>query len=116
MFQFTTLYYKVDDEDTLEAFFSNTHLQLAEKLPGLVKSEVSRVVGQPGGDSRFHLSYSLYFATEESFYLSLATEHGIELMRALMPWFEAKLIIWFYAESFEEYVEKRGQSVDLAQN
>ncbi len=116
MFQFTTLYYKVDDDDTLEAFFSNTHLQLAEKLPGLLKSEVSRVVGQPGGESRFHMAYSLYFATEESFYLSLASEPGIEMMKALMPWFEAKLIVWYYADSFEEFVEKRGRSVDLVEN
>ena len=113
MFQFTTLYYRVDDEDALEAFFSSTHLQLAEKLPGLVKSEVSRISGQPGGESRFHMAYSLYFATERSFYRSLGSESGIKLMQALKPWAEARLIAWYYAEAFEEIVTKRGQSVDL---
>lgn len=113
MFQFTTLYYRVDDEETLEAFFSSTHLQLAEKLPGLVKSEVSRISGQPGGESRFHMAYSLYFATEQSFYLSLATDAGIKLMKALKPWADARLIAWYYAEVFEEIVKKRGKSVDF---
>jgi uncharacterized protein (TIGR02118 family) len=114
MFQFTTIYYRVDDEDSLEAFFSSTHLQLAEQLPGLVKSEVNRVSGQPGGESRFHLAYSLYFATEESFYLSLASAPGIELMQALTTWAEAKLIVWYFAESYEEIVERRGRPVDLS--
>ena len=113
MFQFTTIYYRVDDENAVETFFSTTQLQLAEQLPGLVKSEFSRINGQPGGESRFHMAYSLYFATEESFYLSLATEQGIELMKALMPWVEAKLIVWYYAESYEEVFEKRGRSMDL---
>jgi len=113
MFQFTTLYYRVDDEDTLETFFSTTHLQLAEQLPGLVKSELSRISGQPGGESRFHMSYSLYFATEKSFYMSLLSEPGIELMKALKEWAEAKLIVWYYAESYEEVVKKRGRSMDL---
>ena len=113
MFQFTTLYYRVDDEETLEAFFSSTHLQLAEKLPGLVKSEVSRISGQPGGESRFHMAYSLYFATEQSFYKSLASDPGIKLMQALKPWADARLIAWYYAEAFEEIVKKRGQSVDF---
>lgn len=113
MFQFTTLYYRVDDEEALEDFFSSTHLQLAEQLPGLVKSEVSRVTGQPGGESRFHLVYSLYFATEESFYRSLASEPGVKLMQALKPWSDARLIVWYYAEAFEEVVKSRSKSVDF---
>jgi len=113
VFQFTTLYYRVDDEDVLEEFFSSTHLQLAEKLPGLVKSEVSRINGQPGGESRFHMAYSLYFASEQSFQMSLVSEPGIKLMQALKPWADARLIVWYYADAFEEYVKSRGKSVDL---
>ena len=115
MFQFTTLYYRVDDEEALETFFSSTHLQLAEDLPGLVKSEVSRINGQPGGESRFHMAYSLYFASEQSFQLSLVSEPGIKLMQALKPWADARLIAWYYAEAFEEIVKTRGQSVDFGQ-
>jgi uncharacterized protein (TIGR02118 family) len=106
VFQFTTIYYRVDDEEKLENFFSSTHLQLAEQLPGLVKSEVSRVTGKPGGESRFHMAYSLYFATEASFQLSLVSEAGIRLIDALKPWAEAGLIVWYYADSFEEVVRR----------
>lgn len=113
MFEFTTIYYRVDDEATLEDFFSSTHLPLAEQLPGLVKSEVSRIKGKPGGQSRFHLAYSLYFATEQSYNLSMTSAPGMKLQAALKPWDEARLLTWYYAESYEEVVQKRGPDVDL---
>ena len=102
MFKFVTMYRKVDDEPALEAFFSETHLPQAEQLPGLVKSEVGRVTGKPGGQSRFHLVYELYFATQDDFYRALASEPGRSLMAALTPWANEKLITWFYADCFEE--------------
>ena len=108
MFQFTTIYYRVDDEEKLESFFSKTHMALSEQLPGLVKSEVSRITGKPGGDSRFHLAYSLYFATEASFQRSLASEAGAELMQALKTWYDAGLVAWYYADAYDEYVKRAG--------
>ena len=102
MFKFVTLYRRVDDEDLLEEFFANTHLPLAEKLPGLLRSEVSRVTGKPGGESRFHLAYELYFERVESFDEALLSPAGQELMQALKPWADARLVTWFYADSFAE--------------
>lgn len=102
MFKFVTLYRRVDDEEALETFFSRTHLPLAEQLPGLLKSEVSRVTGKPGGESRFHLMYELYFASEESFHLALHSGPGLQLIQALKSWSDAHLVTWFYAHAFEE--------------
>ena len=90
----------------LEEFFSRTHLPLAERLPGLVKSEVSRISGKPGGESRFHLMYELYFASRDAYLLAIASETGRALVQALAPWGEARIITWFYAESFEEEARK----------
>ncbi|MEM7111678.1 MAG: EthD family reductase [Chloroflexota bacterium] len=102
MFKFTTIYRRVDDENTLETFFSETHLPLAEQLPELLKSEVSRIEGKPGGQSRFHLMYELYFADEHAYRRSMVSEIGVQLIQALKPWGDAKLLTWFYADSFEE--------------
>ncbi len=102
MFKFVTIYRRVDDTMALEEFFSGTHLPLAEQLPGLLKTEVSRVTGKPGGASRFHLMYELYFATEKHFEAALMSEPGVKLMLALKPWAEAKLISWFYSHTFSE--------------
>jgi uncharacterized protein (TIGR02118 family) len=102
MFKFVTIYRQVDDEVQLEQFFSATHLPLAEQLPGLRKSEVSRVTGKPGGQSRFYLMYELYFDSADAFYDTLRSKPGMHLMAALRPWGEARLIDWFYADSFAE--------------
>ena len=102
MFKFTTLYRHVDDEDILEKFFSETHLPLAENLPNLVKREVCRISHKPGGQSRFLLMFELYFESEESFQEAIKTPTGIQLIQALKPWAEKKIISWFYSESFEE--------------
>lgn len=102
MFKLTTIYRRVDDEQTLEQFFSQTHLPLAEQLPGLRKSEVSRISGRPGGQSRFHMMYELYFDSREAYQKAMISEPGLELIKALTPWWKAKIVTWFYAESFEE--------------
>lgn len=110
MFKFVTIYRRVDDENALETFFSSTHLPLAEKLPGLLKSEVSRVSGKPGGASRYHLMYELYFETHQHFFQALASEAGNEMMAALKEWSDAKLITWFYCDSFEEVRSGQGDA------
>lgn len=101
MFKFVTLYRKVDDSEAINLFFSETHLPLAEKLPGLTKSEVDWVKGKPGGESRFYLMYSLYFESEETYQAAMLTEEGLALMQALRPWSDKKLISWFYTDHYE---------------
>jgi len=112
VYKFVTIYRRVDDPEALETFFSETHLALAEKLPGLIKSEVGRVTGRPGGESRFHLMYELYFDSERQFLEALASETGQKLMLALMPWAEARLISWFYADSYAEEAGLRGIDIE----
>lgn len=102
MFKFVTIYRQVDDPDALETFFSRTHLPLAEQLPGLIKSEVSRIMGKPAGQSRFHLAYELYFESRTAFEDALKSKPGGRLMYNITPWAEARLLTWFFAESFEE--------------
>jgi len=102
MHKFVVLYYRVDDETALEDFFSGTHLRLLEQLPGLLGREVSRVTGQPLGNSRFHLMVEAYFQSPAAMMTALASEPGIALMNALRPWAENKLLAWFYADAFRE--------------
>lgn len=104
MFKLVTIYRRVDDENKVDTFFSQTHLPLAEQLPNLVRTEVSRVKGKPQGESRFYLMYELYFVSQQSCLAALQTETGQALMLALRPWVDARLVSWFYAESFAEDV------------
>ncbi len=101
MFKFVTLYRQVDDDISLDNFFAQVHLPLAERLPGLRKRETARVNGKPGGESRFYLMYELYFDSEAAWFEALQTPTGVELIRALLPWAEAKIVSWFYADTYE---------------
>lgn len=102
MYKFVVVYYRVDDEATLEDFYMGTHLPLVEQLPGLVKLEVSRVSGQPTGQSRFHLMVEAYFANDNAMRQALISPTGLQMMDALRVWADAKLLVWYYADSFEE--------------
>jgi len=102
MYKFVVLYYRVDDETALEAFFSSTHVPLMDQLPGLAAVEIGRVTGQPLGRSRFHLVVEAYFADRAALAAGLASEPGIALMNALRPWAEERLIAWYYADAFHE--------------
>lgn len=107
LFKFTVLYRKVDDENALDEFFMHTHLRLTEQLPNLRKTEVIRVTGKPGGQSRFVLSYSAYFSNYATFIRSFLSEPGLELMAALKQWEEARIISMFFGEVFEEDTAER---------
>jgi uncharacterized protein (TIGR02118 family) len=100
VFKFVVIYYRVDDEMALEEFYSGMHLPLLEQLPGLRRLEVSRVTSQPFGRSRFHLMVEAYFDSEAALREGLVSRPGLEMMDALRPWSENKLIAWFYADSF----------------
>ena len=105
MFKFVTLYRQVDDPSAIDHFFSETHLPLAEQLPGLVKTEVSWIKGKPGGQSRFYMMYELYFENESAWRASLLSEAGVKMMQAIKPWGDQKIITWFFSETYEEMRE-----------
>ena len=102
MFKFVTIYRQVDDPSAIDQFFSETHLPLAEALPNLEKAEVSWIKGKPGGQSMFYLMYELYFESQEAYQMALISEEGVELIKALKPWGDEKIVTWFYADSYEE--------------
>lgn len=107
-FKLTAIYRQADDLEKVDSFFNTAHLQLAERLPGLLKSEITRIHGKPGSQqSRFYLMYELYFESEEAYLHAFATEAGLALVQALKPWIDARLLSWYYGETYEETAEER---------
>lgn len=107
MFKFVVIYRRVDDEMALETFFSETHLPLMEQLPDLVASEISRVRGKPGGESRYHMVVENYFESADAFYAALRSAAGQQLMQHLKRWYDGGLLTWFYADSWREATADR---------
>jgi len=62
MAQLVVLYKTPQDKQAFDAYYAETHIALARKIPGLRKYEISRGdVGSPAGPSGVHLVAILSF-------------------------------------------------------
>jgi uncharacterized protein (TIGR02118 family) len=62
MAQVLVMYKTPKDTAAFDKHYSEIHIPLAKKIPGLRKYEVSKgTVGTPGGPSGFHLIATLHF-------------------------------------------------------
>jgi uncharacterized protein (TIGR02118 family) len=76
MVKLTVLYKKPPDIKFFDDYYSNTHVPLASKLPGLRKYEVSKVAGTPMGESSYHLIADLYFDSADALKAALSSPEG----------------------------------------
>jgi uncharacterized protein (TIGR02118 family) len=77
MVKLTVLYNQPEDAAAFDAYYLGTHVPLANKLPGLRKNEVAKVVGEPGAPlPPYHLIAELYFDDAEALQAALASEEG----------------------------------------
>jgi hypothetical protein len=51
------------------------------------------------------MMYELYFDSSKQFFHSLESDAGRKLLPALKEWGDARLITWFYSESWEEITD-----------
>jgi uncharacterized protein (TIGR02118 family) len=76
MVKLTALYKKPGDIEEFDRYYKDVHTPLAQKMPGLKKIELGRVVGAPGGDSDYHLVANLYFDNLDSLKSAMSSEEG----------------------------------------
>lgn len=100
MIKFTILYRKPEDLSAFEQFYI-TNLALMERIPGVLRREVSIVYGAPGGESTYHRALELYFEDKEALTAGLTSEAGQAAGHHLMQ-HAAQLADLFFSEVFEE--------------
>lgn len=77
MAKLLVLYRKPRDEAHFNQYYTDTHVPLAKKIPGLEKCEVSRgPVATPVGDSPFHLIATLSFESLAALQAGMASAEG----------------------------------------
>lgn len=75
----TVVYGKPDDIDGFEKHYGDVHMPIVERLPGLQRTEISRVSGGPmGSPSPYHWIAELYFADEAALNEALGSPAGAE--------------------------------------
>jgi len=74
MHKLLALYKIPTDEAAFFAHYNAVHLPLVEKIPGLVKTEVTRIDRTLMGEEGNFLLAELYFADPESFKIAMKSE------------------------------------------
>ena len=90
-----------DDSLTLETQWSTEFVARAERMPGLRRVSVSRIVGGPGESVDLQLVHELYFDDLDSLRTALASDAGQEAGRALMA-FSGEHVSIYFAQHLDE--------------
>jgi uncharacterized protein (TIGR02118 family) len=94
------LYKKPADVLAFEDHFSGIHLSLMEKLPGVVKTELTRFFAGPKGEPPFYMLFEVYFANRESLNAALQSPENRAADRDLMSFAQDCVTIMF-ADAYE---------------
>ncbi len=69
------IYPQPKDADAFERVYADEHLPLvAQKISGMTKAVLTKVVGAPGGNPPFHRIAEIHFPSMEALQASLASE------------------------------------------
>ncbi|WAH35176.1 EthD family reductase [Alicyclobacillus dauci] len=77
MVKLIAMYRQPEDKAAFDHHYTNVHLPLAKKMPGLQKIEITKVLGTPmGTDADYYIMAEMYFADEEALKASMSTPDG----------------------------------------
>ncbi|NIM94564.1 MAG: EthD family reductase [Anaerolineales bacterium] len=85
----------------METKWSEAFVPVAEKMPGLKRVSVTRVIGGPMGNVDLHLIHEFYFEDVESLRMAMSSPEGQSAGQALMS-FASEYATLYFAEHLEE--------------
>ena len=97
MVKLTALYTKPEDAEAFDAHYFGTHVPLVQQIPGLLRTEIARVVGAPIGESKYYLQCDMYYENEAAMNAGLGSPEGRRTAKDLMS-FAANIVTMFFSE------------------
>ena len=76
MIKLTVLYNAPADPAAFDAYYFGTHIPLANKLPGLLRLEVSKLGNLDGSPPTHYLGADLFFESTEALMAALGSPEG----------------------------------------
>ncbi|MEO8666278.1 MAG: EthD family reductase [Ignavibacteria bacterium] len=78
-------YYKEPaDRSDFDKKYFDEHLPLAEKMPGLIKAEVSKLKGIGDGASKYYMQADMYFENTDTLNSAMMSSEGKTAAKNLM--------------------------------
>jgi len=105
MVKLIALYKKPADVETFEEHYAHVHLPLVEKIPGLRKTELSRISGAPRGEAPFYMVYEMYFDDMDAYNRAMMSEENKAAGKDLMS-FARDIVTLMIADAYEDEVRK----------
>ncbi|HWA07204.1 MAG TPA: EthD family reductase [Ignavibacteria bacterium] len=76
MIKLIAMYKTPSDVEMFEKHYFEKHMPLVEKIPGLIKSEVSKLKDLPGTETNYYLMTEMYYEDMDSFNAAMASPEG----------------------------------------
>ncbi|MBZ0202258.1 MAG: EthD family reductase [Ignavibacteria bacterium] len=76
MIKLIAMYKTPSDKEIFDKHYFNNHLPIVAKIPGLIKSEVSKIKPLPGTESDYYLMTEMYYADMDSFNAAMGSPEG----------------------------------------
>ncbi len=97
MTKLVALYNRPKDPAEFDRHYDAVHTPLVRQYPGLRRLEITRIVGAPIGDTKYHLMAEMYFDSKDAMDEALASKAGKAVVRDLMG-FAADIVTVFYGD------------------
>ena len=107
MIKYVALYRTPEDAASFDESYFGSHVPLAEKTPGLVRTEVARVLKTVRGEPALHVMAELYFASYDDLKAAFKTPEWAASGENLAEWGGLELVSMYIAE----VVDSGGQPV-----
>lgn len=84
MVKLVAMYKNPEDRELFEKHYFEKHMPLVDKIPGLIKAEVSKIKVLPGTESEYFLMAEMYYEDMDSFNAAMASPEGKASARDLV--------------------------------
>ncbi|SHH53225.1 EthD family reductase [Virgibacillus chiguensis] len=100
MVKLIALYKRPEDKVSFDEHYQNVHTPITKKIPGLRKMEVTKIVGSPGGESKYYLLCEMYYDDHDALKAAMKTDEAKASGKDLMS-FAGDLVTMMIGEEVE---------------
>jgi uncharacterized protein (TIGR02118 family) len=102
MIKYVALYRTPEDPAAFDEHYFGTHVPIANETPGLVRSEIARVLRTVTGEPALHVMAELYFESYDALKAAFKTEQWAASGANLAEWGGLELVSMYVAEVVDD--------------
>jgi len=84
MVKLIAMYKEPADKEMFDTHYFEKHMPLVAKIPGLIKSEVSKIKVLPGTETNYYLMCEMYYEDMDAFNAGMGSPEGKASARDLV--------------------------------